>query len=238
MDKQLYEIYTDASFDNKTKIGTYSIVITKDKKVVKAFGKECKVTLEGSAECEIFAMFQAMSIIEGSLIKKNENQNFLLYTDFNGARDFFLLGKKKVKTFKKNGELKNKIRKTFKRIKENLNDECTFNIKWISRDNNKIAHKYSYSVLKKATSKEYKKNIAIFDRKGLLKYLKKFDSKKHKVLIYLHLIKNEEKIVIKTQKEIAKALELSNSYINKIFLELIKFNMLKKVKNGKYKLLL
>lgn len=233
MENQLYEIYTDASFDDETKIGTYSIVITKDKKIIKAFGKECKVNLDGSAECEIFAMFQAMNIIEGSLINRNENQDFLLYTDFNGARDFFLLGKKKVKTFKKNGELKNRMRKTFKRIKENLNYGCSFEIKWISRENNKAAHQYAYRAFKR-----YKKNISLFDSRALESVLEKSDAKRYKVFIYLYLIKNEEKIILKTQKEISKALEFSISCINKIFKELIKLKMLKKIRNGKYQLLL
>lgn len=35
-----YEIFTDASFDNKTKIATYAIVIIQEKKIIKAFGKK------------------------------------------------------------------------------------------------------------------------------------------------------------------------------------------------------
>ena len=68
--EKLYEIFTDASFDSKTKIATYAIVIIQEKKIIKAFAKKCKIQLENSTECEIFAIFQAINIIEANIIKK------------------------------------------------------------------------------------------------------------------------------------------------------------------------
>lgn len=50
--------------------------------------------------------------------------------------------------------------------------------------------------------------------------------------------KNEEKLILKTQNKIAQTLELSTHNINKIFKQLIKLNILGKVKNGKYILLI
>lgn len=44
--EKTYEIYTDASFDDITKLGTYAIVIMEKKKVVKAFGKNVKLKLQ------------------------------------------------------------------------------------------------------------------------------------------------------------------------------------------------
>lgn len=69
-EEKTYEIYTDASFDNKTKLGTYSVTITQENKVIKAFGKPCEKRLSNSVESEVFAIFQAMNIIESQLIKE------------------------------------------------------------------------------------------------------------------------------------------------------------------------
>lgn len=56
------------------------------------------------------------------------------------------------------------------------------------------------------------------------------------MIIYLFKISNEDKFILKTQMDIARSLEISISYINKIFQELIKLNVLTKIKNGKYSL--
>ncbi|MCI8345970.1 MAG: hypothetical protein HFJ42_08570 [Clostridia bacterium] len=97
---------------------------------------------------------------------------------------------------------------------------------------------YSYASFKKLRSKEYKNNILLFERKKLSKFLNKFNSKQCKVLIYLHLIANENKLILKKQSEISKSLEISTASISRIFKELDKLNMLHKIKNGKYRLLI
>lgn len=56
------------------------------------------------------------------------------------------------------------------------------------------------------------------------------------MIIYLFKISNEDKFILKTQMDIARSLEISISCINKIFQELIKLNVLTKIKNGKYSL--
>ena len=58
------------------------------------------------------------------------------------------------------------------------------------------------------------------------------------MIIYLFKICNEDKFISKTQMDIARSLEISISYINKIFQELIKLNVLTKIKNGKYSLII
>lgn len=58
------------------------------------------------------------------------------------------------------------------------------------------------------------------------------------MIIYLFKICNEDKFILKTQMDIARSLEISISYINKIFQELIKLNVLTKIKNGKYSLII
>lgn len=79
--QKIYEIFTDASFDDVAKVGTYAIVIMQENKIVKIIAKKCNVQLENSTECEVFAIFQAINLIQGSLLKKNITQKFWLRTD-------------------------------------------------------------------------------------------------------------------------------------------------------------
>ena len=79
--EKAYEIFTDASFDDETKIGTYAIIIVQEKKVIKSIAKKCNIQLESSTECEVFAIFRAINMIEGSLLKKKIAQKFWLRTD-------------------------------------------------------------------------------------------------------------------------------------------------------------
>lgn len=233
--EKAYEIYTDASFDNETKIGTYAIVIIQEKKVIKSIAKKCNIQLESSTECEIFAIFRAINIIEGSLLKKKTAQKFWLRTDCSVARDFFMEKNNNIKIFEKNGELLNTIKKSYARIKKRLDKkDCSFKLKWIPRGANKIAHKYSYSTFQKLKQANYKKDIILIDKESFLGLLQKFNSRQCKIIIYLFQISNEDKSILKTQTEIAKSLEISISYINKTFQELIKLNILTKIKNGKY----
>lgn len=235
--EEKYEIYTDASFEDNAKIGTYSVVVKKEEKIVKTVSRKCRIKLKNAKECEIYGVYQALKIIE-KLIKKNKKQEFLVKTDCLSAKNYFSENKK-TKMFKENIKLSEDIKNTYKNLKNRLNNEDEiFKIKWISRNRNKIAHKYSYSVFKKIIVPLYNNNLALIDKKKIKEFLQKFDSTKCKVLIYLNLIKDEEKLIKKTQKEIAKALELPSSNINTIFKELIKLNMLTKMRKGKYKLLL
>lgn len=54
--------------------------------------------------------------------------------------------------------------------------------------------------------------------------------------MYLFQNSNEGKSILKTQTEIAKSLKIPIYYISKTFQELIKLNILTKIKNGKYSL--
>lgn len=233
--EQIYEIFTDASFDSATKIGTYAIVITKQKKIVKAFAKKCRIKLDNSTECEIFAVFQALNIIEGSLIKERQVQKFFLRTDCMIAKKFLIGQNTKTKIFKQNAELCNTMRETYKRISLKMNrKDCSFKVQWIPRGNNKVAHKYSYLAFQKHISQEYKNNIKLLNKKELLKFIKKFNSNQFKILMYLYLIANDKKIILKKQKEVAESLGLSISCVNKKFKELATNNWLEKIGNGKY----
>ncbi|MCI8291894.1 MAG: reverse transcriptase-like protein, partial [Clostridia bacterium] len=216
-----YEIFTDASFDDKAKVGTYAIVIIQEKKVIKAIVKKCNVQLENSTECEVFAIFRAINIIEGSLLKKKVAQKFWLRTDCAVAKDFFIEENSNIKIFEKNEELLNTIKKSYNRIKKRLaKKDCSFKLKWIPRGANKVAHKYSYSAFKKLKQTNSKNDIILIDKKSFLEILQKFNSKQCKIIIYLFQISNEDKFILKTQTEIAKSLEISIYYINKTFQEL------------------
>jgi len=235
--EKTYEIFTDASFDAVTKVGTYAIVITQDKKVINSIAKKCDVQLENSTECEIFAIFRAINIVERSLLKKNVAQKFCLRTDCSPARDFFVEKNKNKKIFERNEELLNTIKKSYERVKKRLEKkDCSFKLKWISRWSNKIAHQYSYSVFQQLKQTSYKKDVILMDKEAFLELLQKFNLRQYKVIIYLFQISNDDKFIVKTQNEIAKALEIPISYINKTFQELIKLNVLTKIENGKYSL--
>ena len=128
-----FKIYTDASFDDKTKIGTYAIVITQENKIIKAFGKKCKIKLENSTECEIFAIFQVLNLINSNLIKDNINQKFYIRTDCNVAIPIFKKNNN-TKLFNNNIKLLSDIKKSYHKVKTKLNKENShFELQWISR---------------------------------------------------------------------------------------------------------
>ena len=237
--QKTYEIFTDASFDDVAKVGTYAIVIMQENKIVRIIAKKCNVQLENSIECEVFAVFQAINLIQGSLLKKNITQKFWLRTDCLVARDFFIENENKIKVFENNLTLLNKIKQTYERIKKVLSKkDCSFRLKWIPRKINKVAHKHAYSVLQKLKTINSKKDIVLIDKYSFLRLLKEFNSKEYKVILYIFKNANEQKLILKTQSEIAEKLELSTYSINKIFKEFIKLNILGKIKNGKYILLI
>lgn len=236
MDKKTYKISTDASFDNKTKLGTYSVVVKQEGKIIKAFGKKCGIKLNNSTECEVFAVFQAMNIIDSNLFKKEQKQDFLIQTDCDGAKQFFTEDKK-FNMFKNNTELYDKMKNGNRRIKEKLSiNNCNFKIELISRGQNQTAHNCSYKVfksLRENSNGNTNENI-IVSKKLFLELIQQDGVKKCKVIIYLFQISDEEDLIVKTQKEIADVLKMPISTINKIFKELVASNILKKIRNGIY----
>ena len=210
-----------------------------ENKIVKIIAKKCNVQLENSTECEVFAIFQAINHIQGSLLKKNITQKFWLRTDCVVARDFFIEHESKIKVFENNLTLLYTIKQTYERMKKALSKkDCSFRLRWIPREINKIAHKHAYSAFQKLKKINIKNDIVLLDRYSFLRLLQEFNSKQYKVISYLFHISNEQKLIFKTQSGIAKNLELSTYSINKIFKEFIKLNILGKIKNGKYILLI
>lgn len=163
-EQKTYEIFTDASFDDVTKVGTYAIVIMQEKEILKIIAKKCNTQLENSIECEVFAIFQAINLIQGSLLKKKIAQKFWLRTDCIVARDFFIENNNKIKLFEGNLTLFNTIKQTYERIKRKLSKkDCSFRLKWIPREINKVAHKHSYLAFQKLKITNNKSDIVLID---------------------------------------------------------------------------
>lgn len=234
-----YNIYTDASFDDNLKLGTYAIIVMYENKIVKTISKRCNIDLKNSTECEVFAIYQAINIILTCFLNKSKFQKFCIRTDCSVARDFFIKKNKNIKIFKENLELIKIIKNMYKNISKKLTKEnCSFNIKWISRENNKIAHKYAYAIFKELRMNNYKNELLLIDKNVFIDILLKLNKIQYEIIIYLIKSSNEQKLVNLTQKEIASDLNMPIYVINKNFKVFINLNILEKIRNGKYALLI
>lgn len=234
-----YNIYTDASFDDSTKLGTYAIVIIQENKIIKVISKKCRIKLENSLECEIFAIYQAINVISSCFLNKNKLQKFYIKTDCAIAREFFINKNNRDKIFNRNLELSIIMKKSYEKVSKKLErNKCSFKIKWIPRESNKIAHKYSYSTFQKLKVIDEKRDLLLIDKKSFIEILLKLSKIQYKIIVYLIDVSNVEKIIIMTQKEIAEELNISICEINKSFKEFINLSILEKIKNGKYALLI
>lgn len=65
-----------------------------------------------------------------------------------------------------------------------------------------------------------------------------FNKSQFSIIIYLFSISNQEDLILTTQKEVSKTLNISISMINKTFSKLKELQILEKVKNGRYMLLI
>lgn len=234
-----YNIYTDASFDDNLKFGTYAIIIMHENKVVKTISKRCNIDLKNSTECEVFAIYQAINIILTCFFNKNKFQKFCINTDCSVAREFFVQKNKNINIFKENLELIKIIKNIYENISKKLTKEnCSFNIKWIPRKNNKIAHKYAYSIFKELRTNNYKNELLLIDKNVFIDILLKLNKIQYEIIIYLIKSSNEQKLVNLTQKEVAEDLNMSICAINKNFKVFINLSILEKIKNGRYALLI
>ena len=234
-------VYTDASFDEKNKIGTYGIIVTKDNNRIKTITKKCRIQMSNSVECEIFAIYQAINIILSSYINKNKIQKFRIRTDCEAARDFFMEKYDNKKLFQNNFEIKNDMKNKYRKICIKLSKyNSSFKIKWVARKDNKIAHKYAYATLKKIKNapKNMANEIVIIEKKSFLEILTKITKKENQIIIYLFNNINEQKIISITQEDISQSLNISITTINNMFKKLIDLNVIEKVKNGKYAILI
>jgi len=165
-EEKAYEIYTDASFDAETKLGTYAIVIIQENNIVKVIAKKCTIQLNKSTECEIFAIFQAINIILSNLLNQSKIQKFRIRTDCSSARDFFTVENNKTKNFKQNSAIVELMKSMYKKVCQKLSRKgCSFKLRWIPRESNKAAHKYAYAALQKIKNNNIKNQILLKEKK-------------------------------------------------------------------------
>lgn len=213
------EIYTDASFDDNTKLATYSIVITSQEKVLEVFSKRCKLNVEKSTECEIFAIYQAMSLILAKYLVKNKYQEFLIKTDCQSARNFFVCKDVQVKVFEYNPDISVMMLNVYKKLCKKLSGKNrNFEIKWISEKENKLAHQYTYSTFQKVKKdmKQLNKNsikdeIVVLEKKHLLKIINELSANQRKVLCYFIERKTNNGMIKFNEEDVAENLNLSKN---------------------------
>ena len=237
-----YDIYTDASFDNQSKIATYAIVVMFENKILKSFSKASKIEIKNSTEIETFAVYQAINLILSCYINKNENQIICINTDCVQVPDFFQNKKSKVKIFQNNSEMIETMKKAYNVVKTKLSGEnSNFILKWISRDMNKIAHKQTYNMLKrvrKIKNFENTKEDILINKNIFCSLLSNYDKNQYLILVYLLNILDNEGLIKITQKVVSEQLNLTLSIVNKKFKQLIELKVLEKVRNGRYMLLI
>ncbi len=237
-----YDIYTDASFDNQSKIATYAIVVMFENKILKSFSKASKIEIKNPTEIETFAVYQAINLILSCYINKNQNQIICINTDCAQVPDFFQNKKSKVKIFQNNSEMIETMKKAYNVVKTKLSGENSdFILKWISRDMNKIAHKQTYNMLKrvrKIKNFENTKEDILINKSIFCSLLSNYDKNQYLILVYLLNILDNEGLIKITQKVVSEQLNLTLSIVNKKFKQLIELKVLEKVRNGRYMLLI
>ena len=234
-----YVLYTDASFDDFSKIGTYAIIVMQENKVLKQTAKKCRIQMKSSTECEIFAVYQAINIVLNMYLKKGIKQKFKLRTDSMDAKDFFLKNNNNQKIFLDNIELSNIMKKTYTTLCRKVSkNEGSFSLNWIPREANKMAHKWSYVAFQRLRGYNEKKEVLLIDKSSFLDILSNGKKEQNEIIKYLLNNSNENKIILKTQKEMSNELNTSISKINRILNNLIELDLLEKVKNGMYILLI
>lgn len=212
-----YEIYTDASFDENSKLATYAVVVTKEEKILEVFAKRCKLKVEKSTECEIFAIYQAINIILTKYVNEYKYQKFLIKTDCQSARDFFVCKEMEIKAFEYNPEIAVMMTKVYEKLSRKMSRKmCSFKIRWISEKQNKIAHQYTHTAFQKvrknmtqANKSGVKDEIVVLEKQQLLNMINKLSSNQRKVLSYLMESQAHNGMLQLNKEQIAKSLNLS-----------------------------
>ena len=234
-----YVLYTDASFDDFSKIGTYAIIVMQENKVLKQIAKKCRIQMKSSTECEIFAVYQAINIVLNMYLKKGKKQKFKLKTDSIDAKNFFLKKQYSQKIFLDNLELSDNMKKTYTTLCRKVSkNEGSFSLNWIPREANRMAHKWSNIVFQRLRECDGKKEVLLINKSLFLEILLNEKKEQNEIIKYLLNNSNENKIILKTQKEMSNALNIPIFTINRILNNLIELDVLEKVKNGMYVILI
>lgn len=237
--EKTYTIYTDSSFDEFTKLGTYAIIVMQNNTIINRVARKCRIKVENSTECEIFAIYQAINMILSNYLKIKEIRRFRIKTDSMSAVDFLLSKTNNLKLFKNEKEISCIIRKTYdKACKKIKNKGGNLSLIWVSRKANKVAHKWTYITFKRLKGYNEKKEVLLINKETFFKLLQKENKNRYEIIRFLYEISNEKNIIEKTQKEISETINIPISIINKELRELIELNMIQRVGNGKYELLI
>ena len=131
------------------------------------------------------------------------------------------------------------MKNVYKTICSKLAKSCSsFKIKWIPRESNAIAHNHSYSAFRKLKAFHERNDLLVIDQKTFFNILMKFDKAHIRIMMFLYNTSNEQKIIHMTQKQMATSLNMSLPSLNKCIKNFIAFNILQKVQNGKYAILM
>lgn len=212
-----YEIYTDASFEDVSKLATYSVVITSEGKILEVFSKRCKLDAQKSTEVEIFGIYQAMSLILMKYLNQNKYQTFLIKTDCRAARDFFVNHTTEVKAFEYRPEIAVMMMAVYQKLAKKLaRASCSFKIKWISEKDNQLAHKYTYQTfqmvkrnMQLAKENTEKNEIVVIEKRHLVNIMNELSKNQRKILCYLMEMPKENGMLEFDREKIATKLNLS-----------------------------
>ncbi len=240
MDKDcVYNIYTDASFDNTTNLSTYSIIVKNNNKTSKIISKKVSIRITNSVESEIFAIYQAINLILCTYINCTKTQKFSINTDCSSARDFYLENDAHQKVFYNYSELYYSMKKIYKTICNKLScNNSSFSIKWIPKKKNSIAHHYSYSAFQKLKNFPDKSDLFVIDQNAFFEILSGSCNKHANIIMFLYNESDQQKMICMTQTQMASLLQLPLSVFNRCLKELQRLNIVQKIQNGKYALLI
>lgn len=214
---QNYEIYTDASFEDVNKLATYSVVITSEGKTLEVFSKRCKLDVQKSTEVEIFGIYQAVSLILMKYLNQNKNQAFLIKTDCQAARDFFINHNTELKVFEYKPEIAVMMMSVYQKLTKKLSRKnCSFKIKWISEKDNQLAHKYTYQTfqmvkrnMQMAKENSEKDEIVVIEKRQLMNIMNELSKNQRKILSCLMEMPKENGMLEFDRQRIATELDLS-----------------------------
>lgn len=101
-----------------------------------------------------------------------------------------------------------------------------------------MAHKWSYIAFERLRGYNEKKEVLLIDKSSFFEILLNGKREQNEIIKYLFYNSDEHKVILKTQKEISNALNMPISKINRNLNNLIELDILEKVKNGKYVILI
>ena len=131
------------------------------------------------------------------------------------------------------------MKKTYTTLcKKVFKKEGSFSLTWIPREANKMAHKWSYIAFQRLRGYNEKKEVLLIDKSSFLEILLNGKREQNEIIKYLFFNSDEHKIILKTQKEMSDALNIPISTINRNLNNLIELDVLEKVKNGMYVILI